>query len=401
MAANPNSITAGIPALWSKQMQVIHHKKDVYRDIASFSEEAVLNVGDTVHKPYRNKLVVSDTGADGSFTRQALTQSDETLVINKDKHVAFYTKELDQIQNQYDFVNEHATDGGVVLSNSIDAEVLAEAVNATSVVDNSYFGGTAGDAITLNTANIVKLFSASDSSLNAQNIDMEGRFAVVSPQFRQVLVEALAGRESILGDDVSTRGRMGEYMGFGLHMSNQALWTGELLVGTLPTDGDTVTINGVVFKFVTGSPTAAGDVKAVTDGATSATNLKAAINAPGTTSATFIALSASDQAKMYNIAAGTLSGGAKITAKGASFIKVSETLTAAADVWTPARQIQHILIGKAGSIDVAVQKTPKTEIRPRDGYIGHDIISWEAFGVKTFSDGAAALVDVKINSSAF
>lgn len=47
--ANPNSITAGIPALWSKQMQVIHHKKDVYRDIASFSEEAILNVGDTVN----------------------------------------------------------------------------------------------------------------------------------------------------------------------------------------------------------------------------------------------------------------------------------------------------------------------------------------------------------------
>lgn len=401
MAANPNSITAGIPALWSKQMQVIHHKKDVYRDIASFSEEAVLNVGDTVHKPYRNKLVVSDTGADGSFTRQALTQTDETLVINKDKHVAFYTKELDQIQNQYDFVNEHATDGGIVLSNSIDAEVLAETSNAGSVIDNSYFGGTAGDGITLNTANIVKMFTAADSALNAQNIDMEGRFAVVSPQFRQVLVEALAGRESILGDDVSTRGRMGEYMGFKLHMSNQAMWTGELLIGTQPTDGDTVTINGVTFTFKTTLGSTAGNVLIGADAAAAITNLKALVNAPSTTTSTGVALSTANQALMYNIAAGTLTGGIKFTAKGASFVRVSETLTAAADIWTSARQLQHILFGKAGSIDVAVQKTPKTEIRPRDGYIGHDIISWEAFGVKTFSDGAVALVDGKINSSAF
>ena len=401
MAANPNSITAGIPALWSKQMQVIHHKKDVYRDIASFSEEAILNVGDTVHKPYRNKLVVSDTGADGSFTRQALTQTDETLVINKDKHVAFYTKELDQIQNQYDFVNEHATDGGIVLSNSIDAEVLAEAANASSVIDNSYFGGTTGDGITLNTANIVKMFTAADSALNAQNIDMEGRFAVVSPQFRQVLVEALAGRESILGDDVSTRGRMGEYMGFKLHMSNQAMWTGELLIGTQPTDGDTVTINGVTFTFKTTLGSTAGNVLIGADAAAAITNLKALVNAPSTTTSTGVALSTANQALMYNIAAGTLTGGIKFTAKGASFVRVSETLTAAADIWTSARQLQHILFGKAGSIDVAVQKTPKTEIRPRDGYIGHDIISWEAFGVKTFSDGAAAIVDGKINSSAF
>jgi len=399
--ANPNSITAGIPALWSKQMQVIHHKKDVYRDIASFSEEAILNVGDTVHKPYRNKLVVSDTGADGSFTRQALTQTDETLVINKDKHVAFYTKELDQIQNQYDFVNEHATDGGIVLSNSIDAEVLAEAANAGSVIDNSYFGGTAGDGITLNTANIVKMFTAADSALNAQNIDMEGRFAVVSPQFRQVLVEALAGRESILGDDVSTRGRMGEYMGFNLHMSNQAMWTGELLIGTQPTNGDTVVINGVTFTFVTSIGSTAGNVLIGADAAAAITNLKALVNAPSTTTSTGVALSTANQAKMYNIAAGTLTGGILFTAKGASFIRVSETLTAAADIWTSARQLQHILFGKAGSIDVAVQKTPKTEIRPRDGYIGHDIISWEAFGVKTFSDGAVALIDGKINSSAF
>jgi hypothetical protein len=104
---------------------------------------------------------------------------------------------------------------------------------------------------------------------------------------------------------------------------------------------------------------------------------------------------------MYNISAAGITGGIKVSAYGASFIRVSETLTAAADVWTPARQIQHNLFGKKGSIDVAVQKSPRVEMRPRDGYIGHDIISWEAYGTKVFSDGAVSLVDVLVNSSSF
>ena len=402
MAANPNSITAGIPALWAKQMQIIHHKSDVFRDIASFQEEALLRVGDTVHKPYRNKLVVTNTGADGSFTRQALTQTDETLVINKDKNVSFYVKELDEIQNQYDFVQEHATDGGILLSNSIDADVLAAgSLAATNVVDNSYFGGSAGDAITLNTANIVRIFTGAGQLLDSNNIGLDGRFGVESPQMKQVLIEALAGRESILGDRVSERGRQGEYLNFMLNMSNSSLWTGELLIGTTPTDDDTVVINGVTFTFKTTLGSTAGNVLIEGSAANSIANLVALINAPSTTTSKGVALTSADQTKMYNISAAGITGGIKVSAYGSSYIRVSDGLTAPADVWTPARQIQHNLFGKKGSIDVAVQKSPRVEMRPRDGFIGHDIISWEAYGTKVFSDGAVALVDVLVNSSSF
>ena len=402
MGVNPNTLTAGIPAFWSKQLQIIHHKKDVFRDIASFSEEEVLKVGNTVHRPYKNKLVVTNTGADGSYVRQAVTESDETLVVDKDRNVSFYYKELDKVQNAYEFVQEFATDSGIYLSNNIDAEVIASGcITATSVLDNAYFGGSAGDGITLNTANILQVYTTVDMLLNANNIDNEGRFNVLSPQFRSTLVQSNAARETLMGDEISTRGRMGEYMGFGLHLSNNILWTGELLIGTLPTNNDTVTLGTfygqtITFTFVTGTPTNAGDVKAATDGATSAANLIAAINAPGTTSATFIALSAAQQYAMIMVSAVAITGGLRVSVKGVPVVTPSETLTAAADIWTPARQIQHILFGKRGSIDCVVQMKPNTNIWHRDGFIGDDVVSQEAFGVKTFNDGAQALVDVKI-----
>lgn len=377
---------------------------DVYRDIASFREEGLLRVGNTVHRPYRSEILAYDTGADGAFTRQAITQTDETLVVDKEKDAAFYVKDLDTIQNQYSFVQEHSSDAGKALSNAIDAEVLYKgSYTAGNVIDNSYFGGTASDAIVLSTSNIGRIFTIADERLNYQNVAMDSRFGVISSKFRQILLESLSGRESAMGDEISMRGRMREYMNFALNLSNQGYWSGELLMGTTPTDTDTVVINGVTFTFETGSIDAAGKVKAETSGAVSAGYLVSAINAPFTTSATFQSITdnAANRKAMSGVTAEAISGGIKVTVKGKSYIRVSETLSAGADVWTPARQIQHVLFGRKGAIDVAVQKMPSTQVRPRDGYIGKDIVSWEAFGSKVFADGAVELVDVLVQSSSY
>ena len=401
MGANPNTLTAGIPAFWSKQLQIIHHKKDVFRDIASFSEEATLKTGDTVHRPYKNKLLVVNTGLDGSYTRQAITESDQYLTVDKDRNVSFYYKELDKVQNAYAFAQEFATDAGIYLSNNVDAEVLASGSAAATVIDNSYFGGTSGDGITLNTANVLQVYTTADMLLNAYNIDMEGRFNVLSPQFRSVLVQSNAARETLMGDDISTRGRMGEYMGFGLHLSNNVMWTGELLIGTTPTNTNTVTLGTfmgrtITFTFVTGAlGTTAGNVLCST-AADAITALVDAINNPGTLTATYYPLAAADQYAMTMVSAVAISGGVRVTVKGVPVVTPSETLAAAADIWTPARQIQYVLFGKRGSIDCVVQMKPNSNIWHRDGYIGDDVVSQEAFGVKTFADGAQALVVAKM-----
>lgn len=385
-------------------MQRKHYKTDRYREVVSMEEEATLKRGDTVHRPYRSELTYNDLSSEGAYTRQDITDTDESLAINKEKEVSFYIREIDEMQSNYKTANEYADDAAVVLGNLIDGEVFAEAVNGASDVDDGDLGGTNDNGITLTTSNIDKIFGEANEALDALNVPQEGRKAVLSPQFFNVLWQRIGGRESMLGDEKGRdgfRGKSGVWAGFQLIKSNNLCWTGTLLIGTLPTDGDTVVINGATFTFETGTIDAAGKVKAETSAAVSIGYLVSAINAPGTTSATFQALSAANQKLVKGMTATAISGGLTLSAPGRSYIAVSETLTAAADIWTLALQIQHNFFCQGNPVDLVIQKKPNMKIKERDGYIGSDVVSWNVFGKKTFQEGTRQIVDVKVRTDAF
>ena len=75
-----NTVEAGKEELWSKRMQVVMHKKPIFPALASTEEQETLKTGDTVHRPYRSRFVVNDLGATGSYSRQDVTDTDESLV---------------------------------------------------------------------------------------------------------------------------------------------------------------------------------------------------------------------------------------------------------------------------------------------------------------------------------
>jgi hypothetical protein len=77
-------------------------------------------------------------------------------------------------------------------------------------------------------------------------------------------------------------------MGYDFYVSNQLTSTAELVLSQDVTANDTVTIAGVVFKFVASltSPAVAGEVVAGANAAASRANLVTLINAPATTTAT-------------------------------------------------------------------------------------------------------------------
>ncbi len=396
-----NDLSASFPEYWSRRMQLVHHKLDVYRAIANFEEESGLKDGDTVHRPYRSALTVDDYTRGTAFTVQDITDADESMSINKQKVIPIYVDDFDGVQSHYPSANKYADDAAAYLSNNIDGSILAEVANASNTIDDSDFGGTASNGHTLTAATVLKLFTVANKKLSRQNAGMKNRFAVISPEVKQVLLEYLAGKETQKGDEYGQNGNCGMFFGFDLYESNSTYWTGKLLIGTLPTDGDTVVVNGVTFTYETGTIDAAGKVKAVTDAATSITNLVAAINAPGTTSATFQALSAADQKLMKGISATAVSGGLTVAAEGKGYVVVSETLTAAADIWTAALQVQHIMFGIKGAIDVVIQDKVKLQIKDVPDKLGKNLVTSVLFGKKTFAEGAKWLVDAKIRSDAY
>lgn len=397
-------------------MQRKHAKEAVYRAITSFEEQTLLKQGDTVHRPYRSAIVGQAYTRGSSVTIQDLTNTDETLVVNTAEVFPFYIDDLDQLQSNYRFINEFADDAGIQLVNFLDGDILAEYVNAGSAIDDLVINpltGTSGNGIQLDGGNVQKVFSTAKARLKRKNVGKNGLFAVITPDFEQVLTDYLAGKNSNLGDTTSMNGHVGHYYGFDLYLSNNVSWTGTINIATTPTDGDTVTfktydIFGVVqtitFTFKTTLGAVAGNVLIGGSAAAANTNLAALLNAPGTTTANGVALSVASRQYLFfglPFTATAAATSVSVVAPGQGFVQVGSTLTAVTDGWVAATQIQHCLFGVKGAIDAVIQSRPTTEIKDVPDKLGKNILPWILYGKKTFTEGKAKLVDVKIRTDAF
>lgn len=403
---------------WARRMQLKNNKASVYPAIVSMEAQNVLKQGDTFHKPYRSVVQAQAYTRGTAVTIQDLTNTDETLVVSTAEVVPFYIDDLDALQSNFKFINEYADDAAVKLSNFIDADVLAEYANATSTIDDGSLSGTSGNGISLGVGNIQAVFAAAQARLGRYNVvanhngklGNSGLFAVISPDVQQVLVNYLSGKNSNLGDTTGLNGHIGNYYGFDLFVSNNLTWTATLALATQPTNNDTLTLKTVdetgaavttTITFVTSIGSTAGNVLIGASAATANTNLAGLLNAPGTTSSTQVALSATNQAALTHLTATAGSTSTTIVGKGSSFFVASSSLTATADGWTAAKQVQHCLFGVKGATDLVIQKKPNVEIKEVPDKLGKNVLPWTLYGLKTFQNSKVKLIDVQVRTDAY
>ena len=405
-----NDISANFEEFWSRRLQRVSEKIATFRKITSLEEASTLKKGDTVHRPYMGALVANTLGATGAYTRQDISTTDESMTVGDPVEATYYVQDPDVIQSKYSVFKNFNDRAAYALSNKLDGDVLGEYDQADSVVANYELGGggTASDGVgfTLTVSNLLKVFTRANKKLDLQNLGLGERKAVISPSFKQVLIEYLAGKESSLGDSTGRNGHIGKFGGFELYLSNALGWSGRLENGTIFADGDTITINGVELNFKDTLGAVAGTIHICTDQEKTLNSLVAAINTPGTSvdsadNAGFVALSAANQALLATITA--TDGGTYMTlkAEGRGYIAVSESVTAVADIWTTTKQIEHNLFLQGTPIDLAIQKMPSVSIWHRDGYVGSDVTTWQMYALKTFAEGARQMVDVAVRSDAF
>lgn len=405
-----NSFSASFAAYWSRRMQLTNYRQAVYIPIVSMEEQDTLKKGNVVHRPYRSTMYPRTYTRGTAVVIRDVTDTDETLTVDTAQVVPFYVDDLDALQHNYKVLNEYADDSTTVLTNYIDGIILGEALNATSVVDDSTInGGTAGNGFTLTTANIVRVFTEAKKKLKKQNIIPTDLFAVISPEFESVLMNFFANRETTLGDSTGMNGNIGKYMGFDLSVSNGLTFTAVLAMPTILVAGDTITINGVVSTArANGAAVAAGDFHISTtvdlcrasfaNLLNNASGFAAAAGAAGS----YFEYSAANRDLLIGLTAvnDDTADTLTITFKGAGVITVAEGATPADCIWTAAKQIQHNLFGKKGCIDLVIQKRPNVEIKEVPDKLGKNILPWTLFGKKTFAEGAREMVDVKVRADA-
>jgi hypothetical protein len=396
-----NSLSASFPTRWSREMQERLEKMDVFRKQANFRLESDLKDGDTVKRVYRSNIVPADYTRGTDVTFKDITDTAESLVVDKTPVMPFYVDDLDALQSHYDTRSQYTNDVVNDLNHIIDGWYQAEVTNATNTIDASDFGGTAAAGAVITPSNIQKLFALAQKKLARRNVKMGNLFANLTPDVYQALLEYLAGKESVLGDRTGENGSMGSYYGFDLFVTNAAYWTGELTLGATPSDGDVITINGVTFTFKTTLGSTAGNVAIGANAAASCTNLTTLINAPGTTTANVVALANDDQAKLYGLTATDGTTKVTFTYRGAGGIVTTSTFTSASNLWHASNNMNQLMFGEKGAVDFVIQKAPTVQIEKAEARLGYKVIPYTLFGKKTFQDGAKKLVKVKVNTVSY
>ena len=427
----------------------------VYKAFATERLAKDLTTGDTIKRTYASDVIVNEMGGDGSYSTQGLTDTDESLTVNKKPEVSFQIPDWQTFQAHLPTQRKYAEKSMARIWNYIDGYVLNQMIYAAhysqtknstpNVIDNGILatGVSDGAGLTISVGNIQALFATATQQLQKNNVtyvpnkqfsgvptkDMLEKMscAAITPEAYNALVQYVGGKNSAKGDEVTTNGYVGYFMGFNVFVSNNLPWSAILTLATVPTASDTFKL-GIsssvyqTFRFF-GSLGQAGDILQTVDAATTATNTAAALNAPFTTSATYYGLTAGTYTaasttttyngvmtqanamtlflrNIYAWVDGTTTTSVHIQVAGFGPAYIALGTNAANNVAPLATaKDMHCLFGASQSIDMILQATPRMTTNPVSSKVAKDFITWTLFGAKVFNDQTPQLIDAQLLAS--
>jgi hypothetical protein len=402
-----NSVSALNKEFWASTMQETLFVENNAIGIANMRFVEVENGGfDAVNRVILNKprLGTYTTGTDVDY--QALSASNEQLTIGTWKFAATTIDDTEKKQSAYEIGAVLAQEMQRVHNNYLEQAFLSEVTNAIHTVDAGSVGGSAGSYISLNTDNVPQVFTAAGTKLWSIDVKSSNRFAIIGPRFYETLLLQSAGRPTGLGDTVTINGRAGERFGWNIIVNNNLPFTAVLSMATQPTDGDTITIAGVVITLHSTLPLVGGvDIRTNVD--TTRTFLRDLINyqngtggtVAGTVGTDFTDVATEDRYlwQRRGLLAVDSPSGDTLTITGFGDIVVSETLTDATDGFTSKRQVSMFTVAKA--VDMVVQINPFVEVSRVEKQFADQVKSLSGHGKKTCADGARKMVRVNIDAS--
>jgi len=397
-----NNLTASNKEKWDKELQIELEKNLTGLDICKIHGN--LDGYDIIDKPYMSKHLGQSYTKGTNFTVQDITSTNEQLSLDQVKCVPLLIDKVDMVQNFYSARQNLSPTIAEDLRRGMDAKILDQYDQAASDIDDGDIGGTSGVSAVVTPSNVAKLFSSAGKKLNNLSVGLSDRFAIISPTILEYMQLYIGGKDTMFGDQVLQRGRVGSAFGFDVYLSQNLTFTSRWTPANNPTAADTVTINGVVFTFQATLGVVPGALHIGTATANTLTNMVAALNAPGTaiadaTETGYIAITLANQVLLEGIVAtdGTTYLGIEHVGGGEVAVAASET----ADLWS--LETVHCLFGKRGAIDFGMQRSPEIgfnqepKLLPGSG----NLVAWDMFGVKTFLRNKDMLVDVNCDSSSW
>lgn len=404
-----NSFNTLVEEAYSAGIQLVLRKILVAEKICGKEAQAALAAGgDVYHKPYIPRGISQSYTEGTGVTKQDFTGTDEYLSLTTKTVYNFHLDYTDmRQQKRRAAILAHMTANAMEeLQTVVDGDFFYR------YQDADYEYGSAGlraktstSGFTLSVSNCLTSFGTVMAHLLNHTGGIKSKFLVVDPYHMDTIENSAIGNLFNVADSTFKNGYVGNFKGYKLYVSNNLTSEVTFTFNSSPTATDTIVINGTTLTFVA---TLTDDGQLHICGSTTydAINLAAALNAPGTdiTEATNTGYDAvTSTADLHN-----LSGMVATNSTNVVTIKckrgrmsLSETMTDTSSVFST--QVVHALAGEEGSIELALQENGKVFVNdaPVDAS-GNTLLEKEfnvlsMYGIKTFDDGDARLVDVQIN----
>lgn len=215
------AVTNFISQLWSARLLYALDKAHVATNLVNREYQGIIaNQGDTVHINSIGAITVKDYTKNADIADpDALTTTEQTLVIDQCKYFNFQVDDVDNVQAAGDLIDTAMGRAAYSLADVADAYLL-KTIAAGAVSGNTV--GAASAPIALTAANVYENIVKLRTKLDKANVPNPGRTIVVPPEVYALLLmdDRFAKSDAAAGQSALLNGEVGRVAGFTVYMSN-------------------------------------------------------------------------------------------------------------------------------------------------------------------------------------
>lgn len=218
------AVTTFIPELWSARLLYALEKSHVATNLVNRNYEGVIaNQGDTVHINSIGAITVKDYTKNTDIAApDALTTTDQSLVIDQCKYFNFQVDDVDKVQAAGDLIDTAMGRAAYALADVSDAFLLKTIANGVASANKI---GAKATLTALTASNVYENIVKMRTLLDKANVPTTGRTIVVPPEVYALLLmdDRFAKSGSDSGQNALLNGMVGRVAGFDVFMSNNCV----------------------------------------------------------------------------------------------------------------------------------------------------------------------------------
>ncbi len=232
---NPSYSGAFIPTLWSGKLLAKFYQNTMLSEVSNTDYEGELkNQGDTIRIRLAPSISISDYTVGQNLSYEVPTPIFQDMQVNKGKYFGVQVNDVLSYQSDMNLMNMFTEDAAKQLKIAIENEVFfnnfvtegpaAANEGATAgQISAAYNLGTDTTPIDQSTPeNVLKAILRMSTVLDEQNVPEDGRWLILSPYDRHLLMQSSIAQAYFTGDQSSTirTGKIGMLDRFSVYVSN-------------------------------------------------------------------------------------------------------------------------------------------------------------------------------------